>query len=488
MPPITYTITPTCSGTTQDIVVDNLGGGDGTYYMSTTTYADAVAAAAGATTAVVGGTRTFASQPSGTRYIKITAGIQTVISGGTTCTTTTTTSTTTTTTLAPVSFSTSAGCTDAGGSTGTGAMVSFSGGSGVYQASNTTYSSEALALGGTYTDAVATRTFSSLAAGTYWVALRDKNDTNNKVAHSFTVANCPTTTTTSTTLPPVTYTLTPTCTGTTQTIVINNLAGGNGTYYMSTTTYGDAASAAAGPTSLVSGGTRTFTSQASGTRYVLITAGVGVMASGGTTCTTTTTTTTAAPTTTTTTPAPTTTTTSTTSTTTTTQPPVDFSISGVCTGTTQTITISGFSGGDGSTYYASDVTYADAGSAAAGATSVVSGSRNYTNQPSGTRYVKVVSGTRSLVKNGGQVACTTTTTTTTLPPTTTTTLPPITCESYEITNNNEFGLTALISYNDCSGVGQTTYVAAGGTVNICAEYGTVVDEYGYCTITDLGPC
>jgi hypothetical protein len=183
-------------------------------------------------------------------------------------------------------------------------MVSFSGGSGVYQASSTTYADSTSALNGSYTDVTSIRQFTGLSVGTYFVALRDKNNTTNRTAKSFSITPCPTTTTT---LAPITYTLTPTCSGTNQDILINNLAGGNGTYYMSTTTYGDAGSAASGPVSLVTGGSRLFTSQASGTRYVLITAGNGIMASGGTTCTTTT----VAPTTTTTTVAPTTTTTTT---------------------------------------------------------------------------------------------------------------------------------------------------------------------------------
>ena len=159
-------------------------------------------------------------------------------------------------------------------------------------------------------------------------------------------------------------------------------------------------------------------------------------------------------------------------------PPVDCTITATCTGNTQTITLSGFTGGNG-TYYANNTTYGDPSSAAAGATSIVSGSVTYYNQPVGTRYVFITSGYRQNTKSAGN-NCTTTTTTTTLPP-----LP---CESYEITNNNEFGQTALITYTDCSGNSQTTYVAAGGTINICAVPGSVVDEYGYCTITDLGPC
>ena len=134
---------------------------------------------------------------------------------------------------------------------------------------------------------------------------------------------------------------------------------------------------------------------------VTATAGTGCPA---TTTTTTTTTTTLAPT-----------------TTTTTQAPISNGFIATCTGNTQTITINALSGGDGTNYYANDTTYIDAISAQSGPTSLVtSGFRTYTNQPSGTRYIFIYSGSRNTVTFGGQ-ACTTTTTTTTLPPTTTTT-------------------------------------------------------------------
>lgn len=124
-----------------------------------------------------------------------------------------------------------------------------------------------------------------------------------------------------------------------------------------------------------------------------------------TTAAPTTSTTTLVPTTSTTTAAPTTTTTTLVPTTTTTQAPVTFDMTYTCTGTTQTITISNFAGGNG-TYYANTTTYVDAAAASAGSTSLVAGtSLSYTNQPSSfgvsTRYVKVVSGTQSLIKSAG---------------------------------------------------------------------------------------
>jgi hypothetical protein len=112
-----------------------------------------------------------------------------------------------------------------------------------------------------------------------------------------------------------------------------------------------------------------------------------------------------------------------TTTTTTTFPPVTANISSVCTGITQTITVDTFGGGSG-TYFASTTTYGDPVSAAAGAVTSVSGSRSYSTQPNGTRYVYVTStGGAPVVKQGGQTCTTTTstTTTTTEAPTTSTT-------------------------------------------------------------------
>jgi hypothetical protein len=100
--------------------------------------------------------------------------------------------------------------------------------------------------------------------------------------------------------------------------------------------------------------------------------------------------------------------------------PVTCDISAVCTGTTQTITLSNFAGGNG-TYFANNITYDNPESAEAGATSVVSGSVTYPSQPSGSRYVYVTSGYRNVMKIAGNVC---TTTTTAAPTTTTTTLPP----------------------------------------------------------------
>jgi len=213
----------------------------------------------------------------------------------TTTTTTTTaapTTTTTTTTLAPVNFSTSGGCANGAAIDGQGAMVSFNGGSGVYQASDVTYSTENAALNGAYTNVTDPRIF-TVGVGTYWVALRDTNNTSNKIAHSFTITTCPTTTTT--TQAPVSATVSGSCTGVTQTITVNSFTGGNGsTYYVSNATYGDAGSAGAATANvLVSGGTYSYSSQPSGTRYIKIASTISTsVVSGGSTCTTTSTTTT----------------------------------------------------------------------------------------------------------------------------------------------------------------------------------------------------
>jgi hypothetical protein len=65
--------------------------------------------------------------------------------------------------------------------------------------------------------------------------------------------------------------------------------------------------------------------------------------------------------------------------------------------------VNNFAGGDGSNYYASLTTYADAGAAMAGAVSTTPASTyNYNNQPNGTRYIKIVSGSISTPKQIGQ--------------------------------------------------------------------------------------
>ena len=386
----------------------------------------------------------------------------TTTSTSTSTTTTTSTSTTTTTTLAPVSFSTSGGCANYAISDGVGAMVSFNGGSGVYQASDVTYSTQVAAENGTYTNVSVSRTFTGLAAATYWVALRDTNDTSNKIANSFTITTCPTTTTT--TQAPVSATVSGACTGITQTITVNSFTGGDGsTYYVSNATYGDAGSAGAATANvLVAGGTYSYGSQPSGTRYVKIASTIRTsVVSGGSSCTTTTTTTTAAPTTTT------TTTTTVAPTTTTTLPPLVITNGGVtCSGTTGSFTAS-FTGGTGTyTFVAIADSQSNAATCVAGGACGTGGfrvtlgggatSHNFSSIANGNWYTAVrdTLPQTSVQNTAVTINCTTTTaapTTTTVAPTTTTTTTAAscTCKQGTIQDNNAF------SYTDCAGVFQS---------------------------------
>jgi len=477
LPPVTLDLTATCTGLTQTITIDNFAGGDGTtYYANDTTYDNPALAAGGATSIIVGGTRTYTTQPNGTRYIYVFSSTRNTVKQGGQVDCVSTTTTTTTTTQPPYTYYVATRCDvplleqyfRTTGSYTAGESVRYNG-----------YCWEIQAVQG--------------ASGVD----PDSSYINCAACNGAFPTTTTSTTTTSTTLPPVTANISSVCTGITQTITVDTFGGGSGTYFASTTTYGDPVSAAAGAVTSVSG-SRDYPSQPNGTRYVYVTStgGAPVVKQGGQTCTTTTsttTTTTAAPTTTTTSTSTTTTTqppyvyyvatrcdniglqqyfrttgtysigtslryngycwevqsltgtsgvdaesayincascngtfpTTTTSTTTTstTLPPVTANISSVCTGITQTITVDTFGGGSG-TYFASTTTYGDPVSAAAGAVTSVSGSRDYPSQPNGTRYVYVTStGGAPVVKQGGQTCTTTTstTTTTTAAPTTSTT-------------------------------------------------------------------
>jgi hypothetical protein len=408
----------------------------------------------------------------------------------TSTTTTSTTTSTTTTTLAPVSFSTSGGCANFAISDGVGAMVSFNGGSGVYQASDVTYSTQVAAENGIYTNVSVSRTFTGLAAGTYWVALRDTNDTSNKKANSFAITTCPTTTTT--TQAPVSATVSGACTGDTQTITVNSFTGGDGsTYYVSNTTYGDAGSAGAATANvLVSGGTYSYASQPSGTRYIKIASTIRTsVVSGGQTCTTTTTTTTAAPTTTT------TTTTTVAPTTTTTLPPLVITNGGVtCSGTTGSFT-SSFTGGTGTyTFVAIADSQSNAATCVAGGACGTGGfrvtlgggatSHNFSGIVNGNWYTAVrdTLPQTSVQNTAVSINCTTTTaaptTTTAAPTTTTTTASLCTCKQGTIQDNNAF------SYTDCAGVFQSGSFEQGSEVCVdinqfySANIGNLIDFVG----------
>lgn len=180
-----------------------------------------------------------------------------------------------TTTPAPVNFGGSSGCANGGQSDGQITILSFSGGYGTYDATpaNTTYSTEFAALNGNFSNVEFTRTYTGLADGTYWVALRDRTNTFNKIAKSFTVGVCPTTT--EVVLPEITASASSVCTSSgTQNIIVNNFAGGDGTnYYASTTTYLDAGAAGSGPVSSTPASSYTYNNQQNGTRFIKLVSG-----------------------------------------------------------------------------------------------------------------------------------------------------------------------------------------------------------------------
>jgi hypothetical protein len=241
----------------------------------------------------------------------------------TTTTTTTTaapTTTTTTTTLPPVSYGDIfVSCTTIPGETpkATLSVGDWAGGSGDYEITTNLYSSEALALAATaYSDIFepGDYTYVNITNGTYWLAVRDKANTNNKTAKSVTV-DCPEITTTTTTAGPTFNYYTLQLCGTTDEIIIRtetNLDNGtvvkisgfcytvigsadvNTNVVVIEETYNDCATCNASTTTTTAAPETTTTTT--------------------TTAAPTTTTTTAAPTTTTTTAAPTTTTTTTTTT------------------------------------------------------------------------------------------------------------------------------------------------------------------------------
>ena len=283
IPMVTYTLTTNCTagpGSGQIIVSDVNGGTYLNYYAK-------ILYTANSQTTILGPFNqgsgvTFSNLSDGT-YV-VTVGNGTSLNYGSTkyasigCGTTSTSTTTApppTTTPAPVNFGGSAGCANAGQSDGQITILSFTGGLGTYDATpaNTTYSTEQAARDGNFTNVEFTRTYTGLAAGTYFVALRDRTNTFNKIAKSFTIGVCPTTT--STTLPPITFSTSSVCTSSgTQNITINNFGGGDGAnYYASTTTYGDAASANSGPVSSTPASSYTYNNQQNGTRYIKLVSG-----------------------------------------------------------------------------------------------------------------------------------------------------------------------------------------------------------------------
>lgn len=137
-----------------------------------------------------------------------------------TTTTTTTAAPTTTTTQAALNFDLSSVCNSISfGETPTSTVsaTSFTGGSGVYQITQVLYLTQTAALNGTYIDTGTPPVdFFSVENGTWWVAIRDKNNPSNKLAKSITLT-CPEATTTTTTSAGTTTTTTagPTTTTTT---------------------------------------------------------------------------------------------------------------------------------------------------------------------------------------------------------------------------------------------------------------------------------
>jgi hypothetical protein len=279
---VTYTFTTACPagpGFGQIIVANADGGTYLNYYATIINISNGQRTTLGPFNQ--GSGVTFSNLPD-SNYI-LTVGIGTSLLYGSTkypniscgTTTTTTTTTTSTTTPAPVNFGGSAGCANAGQSDGAITILSFTGGLGTYDAtpSNITYSTEQAARDGSFTNVEFTRTYTGLAAGTYWVAVRDRANTFNKIAKSFTVGVCPTTTTTS--LAPITASTSSVCTSSgTQNITVNNFAGGDGSnYYASLTTYADAGAAQAGAVSTTSSSTYNYNNQPNGTRYIKLVSG-----------------------------------------------------------------------------------------------------------------------------------------------------------------------------------------------------------------------
>ena len=81
----------------------------------------------------------------------------------------------------------------------------------MYDYSNTLHTSEAAALGGTFLPGSGPVNYFVVYNGTWWAAIRDRNNTSNKRAKSI-VLNCPEITTTTTTAAPTTTTSTTTTT------------------------------------------------------------------------------------------------------------------------------------------------------------------------------------------------------------------------------------------------------------------------------------
>lgn len=107
--------------------------------------------------------------------------------------------TTTTTTIAPIGFNMTYTCT---GGNATISISSFTAGSGQYQANTAPQTSIANAFSGTFMDVSTSYDYTSISNGTWYVVVRDKNNTSNATYHTVTFSCVATTTTTTTTSAP----------------------------------------------------------------------------------------------------------------------------------------------------------------------------------------------------------------------------------------------------------------------------------------------
>ena len=338
-----------------------------------------------------------------------------------------TTTTTTTTTLAGVNFTISNACS---GGSGTVTINSFSGGSGTYQASDTVYTSQVNAYIGNFVSATAPTNYNGVADGTWWIALRDANNTGNAIAKSIVVSCATTTTTTTTTTIQVVWYRLSSC--------INGDTLFSQSYNIGTFNLNDR----------VTFGGAFFTieevrfNQPAGSL-------IPITATGLTGCPTTTTTTTAQP---------------TTTTTTTAAPVFTYLRYDVNNGDCSTLNpipffaytsyANGFYilNGDGILRYLQSQSHT-----------------NFSNQINSI----VASSCTPTTTTTTAAPTTTTTTTTAAPTTTTTTTAAPNCQFYFLQNNDEFS--DLYSFQSCNGTqNNDVELQGGGSLTICARIGTVV--------------
>jgi hypothetical protein len=301
------------------------------------------------------------------------------------------------------------------GGTYTLTIDTFTGGSGTYQANTTYHTSFANAAGGAFSDVSTSRSYFNVPGDgtTYYVALRDKNNTANFQVKSIAVT-CPTPTPTPTSTPTPTPTVTPTPTATpTVTPTPTNTP---------TVTPTPTATPTVTPT-------RTPTPTPTATPTVTPTPTATPTVTPTRTPTPTPTATPTVTPTPTATPTPTPTRTPTVTPTPTATPVVNFTISaGACGfGSVYTLTIDTFTGGSG-TYQASDTYHTSFANAAGGAFSDVGTSRDYFGVPgNGTTYYVALrdkNNTANFQVKSIAVTCPTPTPTPTSTPTPTPTVTP----------------------------------------------------------------